>query len=97
LNLGASVDDFADTAAIIAGLDVVVTVDTSVAHLAASLGKPAWIMLPYAPDWRWLLGRDDSPWYASARLFRQARPDDWEGVAAQVALALGALAPTKST
>ena len=88
VNLGAASDDFADTAAIVAGLDLVVTVDTSVGHLAGALGRPVWIMLPFAADWRWLEGRDDSPWYPSARLFRQKRPDDWEGVAARVAAAL---------
>jgi tetratricopeptide (TPR) repeat protein len=88
LNLGAEIADFDDTMAIIEALDLVVTVDTSVAHLAGAMGKPVWILLPYAPDWRWLLGRDDSPWYPSARLFRQSRPGDWGGVADQVAEAL---------
>jgi hypothetical protein len=70
--------DFAETANIIAGLDLVISVDTSIAHLAGALGKPVWIILPdYQTDWRWLRGRDDSPWYASARLFRQAVPGDW--------------------
>ncbi|MDE2029959.1 MAG: tetratricopeptide repeat protein, partial [Alphaproteobacteria bacterium] len=66
--------DFADTAALISELDLVITVDTAVAHLAGALGKPAWILLPFDADWRWLLGREDSPWYASARLFRQNKP-----------------------
>ena len=65
--------DFADTAAAIMALDLVITVDTSVAHLAGALGKPVWLLLPYAPDWRWLQARSDSPWYPSARLFRQDR------------------------
>jgi tetratricopeptide (TPR) repeat protein len=84
--------DFADTAAAIAALDVVVTVDTSVAHLAGALGKPVWILLPYAPDWRWLQSRSDSPWYPTARLFRQDSSRCWEPVVAEVAAALGALA-----
>jgi len=69
--------NFVDTAALIANLDLVVCVDTGVAHLAGAMGKPVWILLPRDPDWRWLTGRDDSPWYASARLFRQQRAGDW--------------------
>jgi tetratricopeptide (TPR) repeat protein len=76
--------DFVDTAALIAGLDLVVTVDTSVAHLAAALGCPTWILLPFTPDYRWLLGRDDSPWYPSARLFRQDESRDYAKVLARV-------------
>jgi tetratricopeptide (TPR) repeat protein len=81
-------EDFIDTAALIMQMDVVVTVDTSVAHLAGALGKPVWILLPYAPDYRWLLERDDSPWYPSARLFRQHAIGDWSGVLADLANAL---------
>jgi Flp pilus assembly protein TadD len=88
LNLGAAIGDFEDTMAIIEMLDLVVTVDTSVAHLAGAMGKPVWILLPYAPDWRWLLGRNDSPWYPTARLFRQPSPGDWCGVARQVSDAI---------
>ena len=67
----------AETAALIACLDLVITVDTSVAHLAGALGCPVWILLPYTPDYRWLLDRDDSPWYPTARLFRQAATRDY--------------------
>ncbi|MCW3476014.1 tetratricopeptide repeat protein [Limobrevibacterium gyesilva] len=80
--------DLAETAALVTTLDLVIAVDTAVAHLAGALGKPVWIMLPFAPDWRWMTGRSDSPWYASARLFRQDRPGDWAGVTARVATAL---------
>lgn len=72
--------DFADTAALISELDLVISVDTSVAHLAGALGKPVWILLPYVPDFRWLLERSDSPWYPTARLFRQDRLGDWANV-----------------
>jgi tetratricopeptide (TPR) repeat protein/glycosyltransferase involved in cell wall biosynthesis len=84
--------DLADTAAAIAKLDLVISVDTAVAHLAGALGKPVWILLAFSPDWRWLLEREDSPWYPSARLFRQHQRGDWEGVFARVAQALGAVA-----
>jgi Flp pilus assembly protein TadD len=79
-NLTTWMKDYAETAALIANLDLVVTVDTSVAHLAGALGKPVWILLPHAPDWRWTLGRSDSTWYKSARLFRQQAAGDWTGV-----------------
>ena len=86
--------DLADTAAAIAKLDLVITVDTAVAHLAGALGKPVWILLAFSPDWRWLLDREDSPWYPAARLFRQRLRGDWEDVFDQVAQALGAVAAT---
>lgn len=76
--------DFADTAALIALMDVVITVDTSVAHLAGALGKETWVLLPGVPDWRWLLGRDDSPWYGSVRLIRQPHIGDWQSVMREV-------------
>jgi tetratricopeptide (TPR) repeat protein len=76
--------DFIDTAALISCLDLVISVDTSVAHLAGALGCPVWILLPYTPDFRWLLDRDDSPWYPTARLFRQAENREWAGVLHQV-------------
>ncbi len=87
-DLTAELSDFADTAALIAALDLVIAVDTSVAHLAAALGKPVWLMLPFAPDFRWLLDREDSPWYPKMRLFRQERPGDWDGVVGRIAAAL---------
>jgi tetratricopeptide (TPR) repeat protein len=80
--------DFADTAALVQALDLVITVDTSVAHLAGALGKPVWILNRYDQCWRWLRGRDDSPWYPTARLFRQRSPGDWAGVIKDVVQAL---------
>jgi Flp pilus assembly protein TadD len=81
-------NDFAETAALIECLDLVITVDTSVVHLTGALGKPVWVLLPFMPDWRWLLGRDDSPWYPSARLFRQPFAGDWDSVIEAVVRAL---------
>ncbi|MEG4802206.1 tetratricopeptide repeat protein [Microcoleus sp. ARI1-B5] len=83
--------DLADTAAAIAKLDLVISVDTAVAHLAGALGKPVWILLAFSPDWRWLLEREDSPWYPTARLFRQHQRGDWKPVFERVAQALGAV------
>src|SRR6202012_4470181 len=77
LHFGEQLKDFSDTAALIANLDLVITVDTAVAHLAGALGTPVWVLLPFIPDWRWLLDRDDSPWYPTARLFRQTASGDW--------------------
>ncbi|SIQ79270.1 MULTISPECIES: tetratricopeptide repeat protein [Acidiphilium] len=88
INLGPSINDFTDTLAILQSLDHLVTIDTSVAHLAGASGVPTAIILPYAPDWRWLLNRDDSPWYPSLRLYRQQRPYDWSGVIERIAAAL---------
>jgi hypothetical protein len=80
--------DFGDTAALIEAMDLVISIDTAVAHLAGALAKPVWIMLPFNSDWRWLLGRDDSPWYPTARLFRQAVPGDWASVLRSVVASL---------
>ncbi len=77
---GREVGDFDDMAALVSELDLVITVDTAMAHLAGGLGKPVWIALPHLPDWRWFLDRRDSPWYASAKLFRQSVPGDWSGI-----------------
>ena len=85
--------DFAETARIIDGLDWVVTVDTAVAHLAGALGKPVWLLLPTGADYRWLLERSDSPWYPTARLFRQKERGDWSGVIAGVKQAIADTMP----
>lgn len=78
--IGTELQDFADTAAVCDLMDIVISVDTSIAHLAGALGRETWILLPSIPDWRWLLERDDSPWYPSAKLYRQEIFDDWKGV-----------------
>jgi hypothetical protein len=88
INLGVEIDNFGDSAAIIEHLDLVVTVDTAIGHLTGAMGKPAWIMLPYAPDWRWLRERTDTPWYPDVRLFRPAAPKDWASITSAVAAAL---------
>ncbi len=90
IDLTADLTDFAETAALVSCLDLVIAVDTSVAHLAAALGRPTWILLPYVPDYRWLLGRDDSPWYPAVRLFRQAATRDYASVVARVRAELSA-------
>ena len=92
LDVGEELGDFSDTAALMSQLDLVISVDTSVAHLAGALGKPVWILVTHVPDWRWLLERDDSPWYPTARLFRQPRIGDWESVVGRVGRELTQLA-----
>lgn len=95
VNLAAELGGFAKDAGALAHLDLTIAVDTSAAHLAGALGSPVWVMLAYMPDWRWLLDRDDSPWYPTARLFRQQRYGDWAGVIESVAAELAKFAATK--
>lgn len=85
INIGAEIEDYDDTMAILDNIDLLVTVDTSVAHLAGAMGRPVWIMLPRAPDWRWLLDRSDTPWYPTVRLFRQQTVRRWDDVARAIA------------
>ena len=88
INIGAEIEDYDDTMAILENLDLLVTVDTSVAHLAGAMGRPVWIMLPRAPDWRWLLERGDTPWYPTVRLFRQQTVRQWGDLAKVMAAEL---------
>ncbi len=90
-DFSAELNDFADTAALVQHLDLVVSVDTSVAHLAGALAKPVWVLIPFRPDFRWLLDRTDTPWYPTMRLFRQPTPTDWQTPIQQIAEALPAL------
>jgi tetratricopeptide (TPR) repeat protein len=83
-HFGNELADFSDTAALLSLMDVVISIDTSIAHLAGAMGKPAWIMLPFVADWRWLVDRDDSPWYPTARLVRQAVAGDWSSVVKKI-------------
>jgi hypothetical protein len=87
-DLAGQLGDFADTAGLLAELDLVICVDTAVAHLAGALGRPVWLLLPFAPDYRWLLGREDSPWYPTMRLFRQPAYSDWDAVISALGTAL---------
>jgi len=96
LNLGSELNDFTETAAVIANLDLVISVDTAVAHLAGALGKPVWILQSFAPDFRWLLQRTDTPWYPTARLFRQPAIGDWGHVIREVGLFLDVFLVNKS-
>ena len=84
VDVASTLVDFADTAHVIGALDRVVTVDTSVAHLAGALGVPTLLLLPFVPDWRWQLSREDSPWYEAIRIVRQPSPGDWASVIARV-------------
>ena len=84
IDFTAELADFADTAALLANLDVIITVDTAVTHLAGAMGKAAWVLLPFVPDWRWMLKRADSPWYATLRLFRQEQRGDWKRPIGQI-------------
>ncbi len=95
INLGDALTDFSDTAGLIANLDLLISVDTSVAHLGGSMGRPVWLLLPFVPDWRWRLGVNDSPWYPTMRLFRQTRRGDWETVMQAVKAALQPLVKTR--
>ena len=90
IDLTPEIADFGDTAALIANLDLVISIDTGVVHLSGALGKETWVILPYAADWRWMLEREDSAWYPTMRLFRQKCPGDWPGVVARLGKALGA-------
>jgi Glycosyltransferase family 9 (heptosyltransferase) len=83
-HVGAGLDDFADTAAVLALCELIICVDTSVAHVAGALGRQVALLVPFQPDWRWMLDRDTSPWYPNIRLFRQSAPRDWDGVIARI-------------
>jgi hypothetical protein len=91
LHVGGELGDFTDTAAVISSMDLVISADTSVAHLAGALARPVWILVPLAPDFRWLLKREDSPWYPTVRLFRQPQLGDWDSVLERVSRELASL------
>ena len=88
LHVGGDLADFSDTAAVLALCDLTISVDTSVAHLAAAMGRPAYLLIPFQPDWRWTADRDRSPWYPAVKLFRQPAPGDWNSVLKSVSEAL---------
>jgi protein O-GlcNAc transferase len=95
-NLGEEFRDFTDTAGVIENLDLLISIDTSVAHLAGAMGKPVWVLLPFIPDWRWLLGRKDTPWYPTMQLFRQTNRENWDDVIARAAEKLRCLTENQS-
>jgi tetratricopeptide (TPR) repeat protein len=97
IDLSTRLTDFAETAGAILNLDLLIAVDTAVVHLAGALARPAWVMVAFSPDWRWLIGRDDSPWYPSVRIYRQPVPGDWDGVIARVAGDLARLVADRAT
>jgi hypothetical protein len=88
-HVGGELANFTDAAAVIALSDLVISADTAVAHLAGAMGRPLWVLIPFQPDWRWTLDGETSPWYPTARLFRQTSLGDWDGVIARVAAELG--------
>ena len=90
-------NDFADTAALIANLDLVISVDTAVAHLSGAVGRPVWLLAPFVTDWRWPLGREDSPWYPTMRVFRQKATGQWDEIIERVAKCLAVHAQESST
>ena len=92
IDVGSDIQDFADTAAVISLMDLVITTDTSIPHLAGAMGAPTWLMLQFVADWRWMIAREDSPWYPTIRLFRQSARGDWAGVVERVAVALESMA-----
>jgi len=93
VSLSDEINDFEDTAAILTLADLLISVDSSPVHLAGALGRPAWVMLPFVPDWRWLLGRSDTPWYRDVRLFRQPSRGNWGAVMSTIASELAGLKP----
>jgi ADP-heptose:LPS heptosyltransferase len=97
VDLSEHLEDFTDTAAILANLDLLITVDTSVAHLAGAMGKPAWVLVPRVSDWRWLHDRTDSPWYPTMRLFRQSKIGEWDDVIEQIEQELKAMLDAQLT
>ena len=94
-DLGSRLENFADTAALMMNLDLIISMDTSVVHCAGALGRPVWVVLSSTPEWRWLLEREDSPWYPTMRLFRQKRAGDWEEVFERIASEMGKLVASR--